>query len=265
MIPVAMTIAGSDPSGGAGLQADLKVFQQFGVFGTSVVTLLTAQNTLGVQKVQTCSADFVAAQLDTVLEDIPPAAAKTGALGSEEIVNLVAEKAAQFLFPLVVDPVVVSKSRDRLIDDQGLEAVRKRLLPAALIATPNAYEAEVLTGITVLDVPSMIRAAEALARLGPRCVLLKGPDIAADAPDLLLMEGNCRLLRAERIRTRHTHGSGCAFSAAITAGLALGMSVLDAVQAAKDFITEAIRQAPGLGRGRGPLNLNILPSRSCGK
>ncbi|NMC21860.1 MAG: bifunctional hydroxymethylpyrimidine kinase/phosphomethylpyrimidine kinase, partial [Thermogutta sp.] len=176
MIPVAMTIAGSDPSGGAGIQADLKVFQQFDVFGTAVVTLLTVQNTVGVRNVQTCSADFVAAELDAVLEDIPPAAAKTGALGSLEIVNLVAERAAHFAFPLVVDPVVVSKSRDRLIDDEGLEAVRTRLLPRALLATPNAYEAEALTGITVLDEPSMVHAAEAVARFGPRYVLLKGPD-----------------------------------------------------------------------------------------
>ena len=262
MIPVAMTIAGSDPSGGAGIQADLKVFQQFDVFGAAVVTLLTVQNTVGVRNVQTCSGDFVAAQLDAVLEDIPPVAAKTGALGSREIVNLVAERAAHFSFPLVVDPVVVSKSRDRLIDEQGLEAVRKRLLPRALLATPNAYEAEALTGITVLDEPSMVRAAEAVARFGSRYVLLKGPDVAADAPDLLWTEGSCTFFRAERIRTPHTHGSGCAFSAAITAGLARGISILDAVQAAKDFVTAAIRQAPGLGHGRGPLNLNVRPSRS---
>jgi len=262
MIPVAMTIAGSDPSGGAGIQADLKVFQQFDVFGTAVVTLLTVQNTVGVRNVQTCSGDFVAAQLDAVLEDVPPAAVKTGALGSWEIVNLVAERAAHFWFPLVVDPVVVSKSRDRLIDEQGLEAVRKRLLPKALLATPNAYEAEALTGITVLDELSMVRAAEAVARFGSRYVLLKGPDVAADAPDLLWTEGSCTFFRAERIRTPHTHGSGCAFSAAITAGLARGISILDAVQAAKDFVTAAIRRAPGLGHGRGPLNLNVRPSRS---
>ncbi|GAB6185880.1 bifunctional hydroxymethylpyrimidine kinase/phosphomethylpyrimidine kinase [Thermopirellula anaerolimosa] len=261
MIPVAMTIAGSDPSGGAGLQADLKVFQQWDVFGTAVVTLLTVQNTVGVRQVQTCSANFVAAQLDAVLEDIPPAAAKTGALGSSEIVNLVAERAGEFSFPLVVDPVVVSKSRDRLIDDDGLEAVRRRLLPAALIATPNAYEAEALTGIAVVDEPSMIRAAEAIAELGPRYVLLKGPEIADDAPDVLFGEGCCRFFRAERIRTPHTHGSGCAFSAAIAAGLARGMPVPDAVQAAKEFVTEAIRQAPGLGKGRGPLDLNLRPTR----
>ncbi len=259
MMPVAMTIGGSDPSGGAGIQADLKVFQQFDVFGTSVVTLLTAQNTVGVREVMPCPVAFVAAQLDAVLEDLAPLAAKTGALGNAELVVLIADRARGFAFPLVVDPVMVSKSRDRLIDDEGQEAIRKHLLPQAWLITPNVFEAEVLSGVRVWDERSMIRAAEALTRLGPRHVLVKSPGGDADAADLLWTGEGAAFLRTERIRSSSTHGSGCAYAAAITACLARGMRLRDAVEIAKGFVTEAIRQSPGLGHGRGPLNLNLRP------
>lgn len=259
MIPVALTIAGSDPSGGAGLQADLKTFHQLGVYGTSVVTLLTVQNTQRVDEVDVLMPEFVVAQLDAVLEDIPPQAAKTGALGDVGVIEAIARRAARFDFPLVVDPVMISKHGAELLPAAAVAALRERLLPSAFLVTPNLSEAGLLAGFAVTDVASMERAAEAIGRTGARHVLVKGGALLGESTDLLWSDGRVRRFSSEHIPTRQTHGSGCVYSAAITALLATGHDLTDAVEQAKKFIVEAIRTAPGLGNGLGPLNLHAKP------
>ncbi|MCE5307942.1 MAG: bifunctional hydroxymethylpyrimidine kinase/phosphomethylpyrimidine kinase [Acidobacteriales bacterium] len=254
MKPVALTIAGSDPSGGAGIQADLKTFHQFGVYGEAVVTLLTVQNTVRVSRVECVSAELVAEQVRAVVEDIPPLAAKTGALGDRAIVDTVAELAGEFSFPLVVDPVMISKHGAPLIAEDARSAVRENLIKRAYLVTPNLAEAEALAGFPIRDVSDMRRAAEALVRLGAHAVLVKGGHLEGAAVDVLCEGGQFHEFPAPRIDTRHTHGTGCTYSAAIAAGLALGAPLVEAVSRAKAFITEAIRTAPGLGSGSGPVN-----------
>ena len=244
MMPVALTIAGSDPSGGAGLQADLKTFHRFGVYGEAVPTLLTVQNTMRVTRVEMVSEELVLEQLAAVLEDIPPQAAKTGALGTPGMVRAVARAASQFRFPLVVDPVMVSKHGASL-GGGGWE----ELLPYAALVTPNLPEAEALTGTT-----DPRGAAERLCAMGARAALIKGGHRQGDALDLLYDGAEWIEFPAPRIDTPHTHGTGCAYSAAIVAGLAQGRALRDAVARAKRFISAAIRDNPGLGRGRGPIN-----------
>jgi hydroxymethylpyrimidine/phosphomethylpyrimidine kinase len=257
MTAVALTVAGSDPSGGAGLQADLKTFHQHGVYGMSVVTLLTVQNTQAVQDVMPLDPSFVIAQLVAVLSDIPPGAAKTGALGSAAIVEVLAEAASSFAFPLVVDPVMISKHGNPLIDGDAVAVVRDRLLPRAFLITPNVHEAGALAGIDVDDRASMEEAARRIAGLGARNVLIKGGARFVRAIDVLLLDGDVHELAADRIETTRTHGTGCAFSAAITARLARGESLGNAVSGAKRFITDAIRTAPSLGDGVGPINMQV--------
>ncbi|HUU95969.1 MAG TPA: bifunctional hydroxymethylpyrimidine kinase/phosphomethylpyrimidine kinase [Phycisphaerae bacterium] len=256
MTPVALTIAGSDPSGGAGLQADLKTFHQLGVYGTSVVTLLTVQNTRSVDAVEVLDPAFAVAQLEAVLSDIPPQAAKTGALGSAAMIEALADRAASFAFPLVVDPVMISKHGAPLIDAEAVAVLRDRLLPHATVVTPNLHEAAALTGMEVTDPDSMERAAKAIAQLGPKHVVIKGGRLEPEALDVLWSGGGAVWLRAARVESQNTHGSGCVFSAAIAAGLARGLEVEAAVRAAKEFVTAAIRTAPGLGAGVGPTNLH---------
>ena len=251
MPPVALTIAGSDPSGGAGIQADLKTFQRFGVYGTSAIALITVQNTMRVDRVECLSAELVVQQIGALIEDIPPAAAKTGALGNREIVEAVAALAAAFQFPLVVDPVFLSKRGAPLLDPTAL---RERLLPRAFLLTPNLDEASALTGFPVTDVPSMRTAAEMLVRMGARSVLVKGGHLTGAAIDILVHEGKFHEFEMPRIETQHTHGTGCAYSAAITALLARGLALPEAVAAAKEYIHRAIATNPGLGHGAGPVN-----------
>jgi hydroxymethylpyrimidine/phosphomethylpyrimidine kinase len=254
MHPIALTIAGSDPSGGAGIQADLKTFHQFGVYGEAVITLVTVQNTLSLEHVECLPAVLVLHQIRAVLDDIPPLAGKTGALGNRQIVESVARAAEDFRFPLVVDPVMVSQHGRLLVSEDAREAIRNELAPRAFLLMPNLAEAAVLTGLEVRDVDGMHRAARALRDLGAKAVLVKGGHLEGDAVDVLHASGLRREFRAERIVTRHTHGTGCTYSAAVTAGLALGESLEDAIAHAKAFVTEALRSAPGLGRGSGPLN-----------
>ena len=255
MTPVALSIAGSDPSGGAGIQADLKTFQRFGVYGEAVITLLTVQNTQGVRRVEILSPELVADQISAVVDDIPPAAAKVGALGNRAIVQAVARAARDFRFPLVVDPVMMSKNGAIMMDAEALRAFADELLPRAFLLTPNLPEAAGLAGFAVRDRDAMIRAAEKARALGAANVLVKGGHLEGDAVDILLMaNGEFREFSGPRIPTAHTHGTGCTYSAAIAAGLARGQELADAVACAKAFITEAIRTAPELGRGSGPLN-----------
>ncbi|MAQ16326.1 MAG: bifunctional hydroxymethylpyrimidine kinase/phosphomethylpyrimidine kinase [Sandaracinus sp.] len=249
---VALTIAGSDPSGGAGLQADLKTFHQHQVYGTSVVTLLTVQNTQRVSRVEVLEPDLVVEQLRAVLEDLPVRAAKTGALGSARVVRAVAEQAATFAFPVVVDPVMISKHGAPLMDADAQAALTELLARATLI-TPNAPEAEALTGRTIRTVTDARRAASELAE--PGCsVLLKGGHLEGDAVDVLLHEGTFHELHAERIATRHTHGTGCTYASAITARLARGDDLVGAVHGAKAWLHRAIATAPEFGGGNGPVN-----------
>lgn len=251
----ALTIAGSDSGGGAGIQADLKTFAAHGVYGTSVITAITAQNTLGVTGVLELPEEIIAAQLDVVLSDIGADAAKTGMLSSAAIIGVVGEAVRRWrLDRLVVDPVMVAKRGDRLLREDAVAALREQLLPLALVLTPNLPEAEVLTGHRVQTAREMREAARALANLGARAVVVKGGHADGKPVDLLFDGRDFTEYEAERIPGRNTHGTGCTFSAAIAAELAKGLSIPEAVGAAKVYVTEAIRQAPDIGAGHGPLN-----------
>jgi hydroxymethylpyrimidine/phosphomethylpyrimidine kinase len=254
-IPVALTIAGSDSGGGAGIQADLKTFEAHGVFGASVLTALTAQNTRAVEAVHPVPAAFVAAQLDAVATDLRVDVVKTGMLGGPDVVEAVCAGIERHgLGPLVVDPVMISKSGFPLLPPEAVEAVRRRLLPLADLATPNAHEAAALAGFDVRTLDDARRAAAAIRALGPRAVLVKGGhlDGEPDAVDVLLDADGEALFRAERIATPHTHGTGCTYASAIAANLARGLPLRVAVARAKVYLTEAIRHALPLGGGHGP-------------
>lgn len=254
---VALSIAGSDPSGGAGLQADIKTFHQHGVYATTVVTLLTVQNTQAVTDVRLLDPDFVLAQLDAVLNDIPPAAAKTGALGDRELIRRLSRSAAQFRFPLIVDPVMISKHGHPLIEERAVEAMIHELLPVTYLVTPNRFEAGRLSGIEVNSRATMLAATDAIRDLGVENVLLKGGEIEGRSLDLLRTADGSLWLESERLVTRSSHGSGCVFSAALTARIALGQDLHTAARGAKAFVTSAMRSAPHLGQGIGPLNLMV--------
>ena len=258
-VKIALTIAGSDSGGGAGIQADLKTFHQFGVFGTSVLVAVTAQNTLGVRAVEAVSPALVAAQLAALAEDLPPAALKTGMLAEAGLVRLVADAIrANAWRPLVVDPVMVATSGHRLLTPEGESAIREALLPLAALVTPNLEEAAILTGRPVADVAAMERAGAALVGLGAAAALVKGGHLPGDALiDVLVTRAGVRHFAHTRIPSRATHGTGCTLSAAITAGLALGRPLEQAVADGLDFVHRAIAEAPGLGSGAGPLNHTV--------
>lgn len=245
LIPSSLTVAGSDPSGGAGLQADLKTFHQFGVYGQAAVTLVTVQNTEGVTAVHALDPELVIQQIRAVMSDIRPGALKTGALGSNSLIEALAVEAPAWQIPYVLDPVLFSKNGARLTD-----ADPRPLFPYATLITPNLPEAESLTGRA-----DPHDAALSLEQRGARSVLVKGGHATGDtAIDLLLHNGDFHEFPAPRIATAHTHGTGCTYSAAITALLATGMELIPSIVRAKAFITEAIRTNPGLGKGHGPVN-----------
>ncbi|HEV2765177.1 MAG TPA: bifunctional hydroxymethylpyrimidine kinase/phosphomethylpyrimidine kinase [Pyrinomonadaceae bacterium] len=255
--PVALTVAGFDPSGGAGVVADVKTFTAFGCFAAAAVTSLTFQNTTGVFGAVHQTAEAVRAQVLPVVEDFNVAGWKTGMLPTREVINEVARLARETGLPApVVDPVVRSTSGFDLIDDDALRALKELLLPLARLVTPNAPEAERLTGLDVRDEDGMRRAALALREMGARAVLVKGGHLSGEAVDLLDDEGRVTLFRAPRLDTTNTHGTGCTLAAAVAACLARGFGLEESVGAAKRFVTEAIRRAPGLGRGHGPVNHN---------
>jgi hydroxymethylpyrimidine/phosphomethylpyrimidine kinase len=256
MLAAALTIAGSDPSGGAGLQADLKIFHRFGVYGEAAPTLITVQNTCGVQRIEVLAPELVEEQIRAVLDDIPPHAVKTGALGNARVAEAVARALERFEGPLVVDPVMASKNGATMTDEPARRALVEKLLPRAALVTPNLEEAAALASIPVDDLDSMAHAAEKLRSMGSRNVLVKGGHLNGEPIDLLLTSnGEFRQFTGRRIVTRHTHGTGCVYSAAITAHLALGLELAEAIQRSKNFVSEAIRTNPGVGRGNGPLNL----------
>lgn len=254
MTPTALTIAGSDPSGGAGLQADLKTFHQHQVYGMAVVTLVTVQNTQAVSRVEVLAADLVAQQLEAVLPDLPPAAVKTGALGNAAVVEVVAARVAKLTCPVVVDPVMVSKHGHALLADDAVKAFVAKVLPVTTLLTPNTHEAEVLTGRPVRSVADARTAARRLVEMGATAVLVKGGHLEGDAVDVLCHAGELHEFHAPRIHSPHTHGTGCTYASAITAWLARGQSLPEAVTRAKAWLTEAIRTPPGLGHGVGPVN-----------
>ena len=254
-VPKAMTIAGSDSGGGAGIQADLKTFSALGVYGSSTLTAITAQNTVGVTAVHEIPIDMIVAQIDAVLSDIGADAVKTGMLASRAIVETVAEEMERRqVRRLVVDPVMVAKSGDRLLREDAVEALRTRLIPLAAVVTPNIPEAEALTGLKIETDEDVRRAAEAIVQLGARAVVVKGGHREGPATDLFYDGARFQEFSAPRIDTVNTHGTGCTFASAVAAGLAKGFDVVESVELAKDYVTEAIRRSFPLGQGHGPLH-----------
>jgi hydroxymethylpyrimidine/phosphomethylpyrimidine kinase len=254
--PIALTIAGSDSGGGAGIQADLKTFHAFGVFGTSAVTAVTVQNTRGVSGVHPIPVEVVRAQIRAVAEDLPPAACKTGMLATSALVAAVGDAIREHRLPwFVLDPVMVASSGDRLLDADAERTLLRELLPLADLVTPNLDEAAILVGHAVDDEAGMRRAAEALVGMGARAALVKGGHLRGpELVDGLYDGGEWRVWRRPRLATRHTHGTGCTLSAAVAAGLAHGRPLGRAVDDALAYVHRALVAAPGLGSGHGPLN-----------
>jgi len=254
-LPVVMTIAGSDSGGGAGIQADLKTFAVLGVHGTSALTAITAQNTTGVTDILELPTALIREQIDVVVNDLGVQAAKTGMLSSAAIIAAVAEAIEHHgISNLVVDPVMVAKGGARLLREDAVAALRERLLPLAAVLTPNLPEAQVLLGREIRSLDERRQAARDLAAMGARAAVVKGGHAASDVTDVFCDGSHLVELEAERIETRNTHGSGCVFSAAITALLARGAEPLEAVREAKSFITHAIASSIEVGRGHGPVN-----------
>ena len=253
--PTAMTIAGSDSGGGAGIQADLKTFSALGVFGTSTLTAITAQNTVGVTAVHEIPTDVISAQIDAVITDIGADAVKTGMLSSAVIVATVSEAVRRHgITNLVVDPVMVAKSGDRLLREEAISSICNDLIPLAKVVTPNIPEAEDLTGLSINTDADVRRAAEAIIGMGARSVVVKGGHRDGPPTDILYDGATFLEFTTERIPSTNTHGTGCTFASAVAAGLAHGLEVPDAVQQAKDYVTAAIRSAYPIGQGHGPLH-----------
>jgi hydroxymethylpyrimidine/phosphomethylpyrimidine kinase len=255
-LPRVLTIAGSDSGGGAGIQADLKTFAALGVHGMTAITAITAQNTLGVRRIQAVEAEMVREQIEAVAEDIGVDAAKTGMLYTSAIIEVVADETERRGFPLVVDPVMIAKGGARLLKPEAEKVLVERLLPLATVVTPNALEAEVISGVRVETLEDGRRAAERIAALGPEAVVVKGGHIETEGRsiDILLWRGEFTVLEAERLEKRTTHGTGCSFSAAIAAELAKGRAISEAVRTAKELVNMAIRYGLEIGGGYGPLN-----------
>ena len=254
-VPKALTIAGSDSGGGAGIQADLKTFAALGVYGSSAITAITAQNTRAVNAVAEVPEDIVAAQIDTVLEDIGADAVKTGMLSSAAIVEVVADRLEAWgIRNIVVDPVMVAKSGDRLLSADAVEIVRRMLLPLALVVTPNIPEAEVLAGVSIVTDADIRRAAAAIHALGAEIVVIKGGHRVGPPIDLVFDGNDYVELSAVRVDTTNTHGTGCTFSAAIAANLALGLEPPSAIAEAKRYLTEALRGSYSIGAGHSPVD-----------
>jgi len=254
-VRTALTIAGSDSGGGAGIQADLKTFAALGVYGTCAITAITAQNTVGVTTAMTLPADMVTAQIEAVAGDIPLRATKTGMLGNAAIVEAVVAAIDELELPLVVvDPVMVAKSGDRLVDDDGVRAICIELLPRALVVTPNIPEAEALSGLVIRSLDDAREAARRIHGMGPSVVIKGGHATGDDLVDLLFHDGAFIPFHTRRIQTRNTHGTGCTFASAIAAFLALGHGLPEATSRAQAYLAGAIRHGLSIGRGHGPLD-----------
>ena len=255
-IPCALTIAGSDSGGGAGIQADLKTFAALGVHGMSAITAVTAQNTVGVTAIQDISPDIIAAQINAVWEDIGVDVVKTGMLHTVEIIKVVAEEIENKGFPVVVDPVMIAKSGAALLKEEAMNSLVKLILPIASVITPNAHEAEKLSGIKIEFLEDAKQAAIELAKLGPKAIVVKGGHIFSEnsSVDVLYYNEEFVTVTSERIETKTTHGTGCSFAAAIAAEIAKGKDIVEAFKIAKDFITKGIRYGLPIGKGHGPVN-----------
>jgi hydroxymethylpyrimidine/phosphomethylpyrimidine kinase len=261
---IALTIAGSDSGGGAGIQADLKTFHQFGVFGTSVITAVTAQNTVGVRGWEALSVSLVRQQIEAVAEDLPPGAFKSGMLATSDLVETVADAIRTLGLPnYVLDPVMVATSGDRLLAPEAERCIAASLVPLAALVTPNLDEARLLTAEEVRTVEQMERAGRALVKMGAAAALVKGGHLeAAEVVDVLVTAAGVRRFTHPRLKTTSTHGTGCTLSAAVAAGLVLGHPLERAVGGALDFVHRAMAAAPGLGRGHGPLN-HFVPATTA--
>ena len=258
---IALTVAGSDSGGGAGIQADLKTFHQFGAFGTSVLVAVTAQNTKGVSAIHPIPVDIVKAQLDAVAADLPPHAFKTGMLATSELVELVADSIKHHQFPnYVLDPVMVATSGDSLLDSKAESTVLERLVPLASIVTPNLDEASILVQDQVDSLEKMVLAGKSLIRIGAKAALIKGGHLRSEElTDVLVTENSVLEFNHPKQETSSTHGTGCTLSSAIVVGLANGYELETVVDRALNFVQNAIKSAPGLGQGRGPLNHFVSP------
>lgn len=255
--PQVLTIAGSDSGGGAGIQADIKTFQELGVFATSALTAITAQNSCGVQKVQALDLPLIAAQIDAVAQDFSISALKTGMLVNREVICCVADKVRQYRLPnLVIDPVMIAKDGHPLLVDSAVSSLCDQLLPLARLITPNLPEAEAIAGFVIHHRQHVHQAAQAICRLGVKAVVIKGGHSREEgvSEDYLYSEGHGEWFSYPRINTRHTHGTGCTFSAAVCAQLAYGLSLRQSVAFAKEYIHTAIKYAPQIGHGYGPVN-----------
>ncbi len=250
-----LIIAGSDSGGGAGIQADIKTCAAFGAYSATAITALTAQNTLGVQRIDLIDPEMVRAQIQSVMSDIGADVIKIGMLGSAEIINVVAEEIADVQALVVLDPVMVSTSGDKLLAEDAIEALKTKLVPLCDVITPNAPEAAILTGLQVGDVEDLSKAGQALLDMGAYAALMKGGHLKGKTlVDVLVSEDGASIMTGPRIHSRHTHGTGCTLASGIAAALALGAPLEEAVSAARDYVYEAIRTAPKLGAGHGPLN-----------
>ena len=255
-IPVALTIAGSDSGGGAGIQADLRTFAFHCVHGTSALTCITAQNTLGVMRVDALPPESVSAQIEAVVQDIGVQAAKTGMLLNQGIITAVSAQISAFkISNLVVDPVMVSRTGAQLIDDAAIEALKTLLIPQALILTPNRYEAQLLGGIEIHTLEDMQKASQRIFQLGAKSVLVKGGgmDGALRGVDVWFDGTQCETVAMQPVNTKHTHGTGCTLSAAIAANLALGKELRSAIESAKQYVTTALEYSLAIGQGQGPV------------
>ncbi|WP_226035805.1 bifunctional hydroxymethylpyrimidine kinase/phosphomethylpyrimidine kinase [Aquibacillus saliphilus] len=266
IIPSALTIAGTDPTGGAGIQADLKSFQEREVYGMSVVTSVVAQNTFGVTDIHNLPVSFIEKQLDSVFSDIKPDAVKTGMIATVDMMELIAEVLKKQSVHYVIDPVMVAKSGDALMEEPSREVIRDVLLPLASVVTPNVPEAEILVDFTITSTEDAKKAAKVIVnQLGAQAAVVKGGHLTGEAIDVLYDKRDFHYFKSERTSTKHTHGTGCTFSAVITAELVKGKAVAEAVAIAKEFITDAIHYSLGIGKGNGPTNhwghrLQGLPS-----
>ena len=254
-----LIIAGSDSSGGAGIQADIKTCAAFGAYAATAITAVTAQNTLGVQQVEYMSPELVRAQIRSVISDIGADVVKIGMLGTKEIIEVVAEEIEPLDAFIILDPVAVATSGDALLQDDAIAALKDTLLPLADLVTPNVPEAELLTGLKIKDVDDLTPAGDALLKMNVYAALMKGGHLEGKSVvDVLVSEEGANIMSGPRIHSRHTHGTGCTLASAIAANMALGAPLEEAVMSAREFVYQAIKTAPKLGQGNGPLNHGLV-------
>jgi len=253
--PRVLIIAGSDSSGGAGIQADIKTCAAFGVYSATAITAVTAQNTMGVQQVKVMPAELVRAQIRSVLSDTGADVIKIGMLGNAEIIDVVAEEIEEADAFVILDPVMVATSGDTLLEESAVKLLKNKLLPLADLVTPNVPEAELLTDIKITDVDDLTKAGDALLKMNVYAALMKGGHLdGKSVVDVLVSEEGANIMSGPRLHTRHTHGTGCTLASAVAACMALGAPLDEAVMSAREFVFQAIKTAPGLGEGHGPLN-----------